>query len=86
MQVIQTVSQPNSILKLFRNEFSKPLSDMINLSFNQAIFPKLLEIANVTLFTKKATNLIVITRGLFLFYLILVKFMKNVCTLVIFSE
>ena len=57
MQVIQTVSQPNSILKLFRNEFSKPLSDMINLSFNQAIFPKLLEIANVIPVHKKGNKL-----------------------------
>ena len=79
-------SGPNSIsskiLKLFKKEFSKPLSDIINLSFNQGVFPNLLKIANVTPFTKKVTSLIVITTNLFLFYLILVKFMKNVCTLV----
>ena len=57
MQVIQTVSQPNSILRLFRNEFSKPLSDMKNLSFNQAIFPNLLKIENVIPIHKKGNKL-----------------------------
>ena len=42
---------PNStltkILKLFKKEFLKPLSDIINLSFNQGVFPNLLKIVNV---------------------------------------
>ena len=72
-------SIPTKILKLFKKEFSKPLSDIINLSFNQGVFPNLLKIAMLSQFTKKVTSLIVITTDLFLFYLILVKFMKNVC-------
>ena len=72
----QTVFQPK-----FWN-FSKPLSDIINLSFNQGVFPNLLKVAIVIPFTKKMTSLIVITTDLFLFYLTLVKFMRNVCALV----
>ena len=41
-------SIPTKMLKLFKKEFRKPLSDIINLSFNQGIFPNLLKIANVT--------------------------------------
>ena len=73
-------SIPTKILKLFKKEFSKPLSDIINLSFNQGVFPNLLKIAMLSQFTKKVTSLIVITTDLFLFYLTLVKFMRNVCT------
>ena len=40
-------------LKLLKKEFSKPLSDIINLSFNQGVFPNLLKIANVTPIHKK---------------------------------
>ena len=54
-------SGPNSIatkiLKLFKKEFSKPLSDIINLSFNQGVFPNLLKIANVTPIHKKGGKL-----------------------------
>ena len=75
-------SIPTKILKLFKKEFSKPLSDIINLSFNQGVFPNLLKIAMLSQFTKKVTSLIVITTDLFLFYLTLVKFLRNVCTLV----
>ena len=38
---------PTKILKLFKKEFSKPLIDIINFSFNQGIFPNLLKTANV---------------------------------------
>ena len=81
-------SIPTKILKLLKKKFSKPLSDIINLSFNQGIFPNLRKIANVIPIHKKVTSLTVITTDLFLFYLTLVKFMKNVCTLVsqIFSK
>ena len=50
-------SIPTKILKLFKKEFSKPLSDMINLSFNQGIFPNLLKIANVIPIHKKGDEL-----------------------------
>ena len=55
-------SIPTNILKLFKKEFSKPLSDMINMSFNQGVFPNILKIAKLSLSTKKATRSIVITR------------------------
>ena len=73
-------SIPTKILKLFKKEFSKPLSDVINLSFNQSVFPDLLKIANVTPIHKNSESLIVITTDLIFFYLILVKFMKNICS------
>ena len=46
-------SIPTKILKLFKKEFSRPLSDIINLSFKQGIFPNLLKIANVIPIHKK---------------------------------
>ena len=50
-------SIPTKILKLFKKEFSKPLSDIINLSFNQGVFPNLLKIANVIPIHKKGDKL-----------------------------
>ena len=54
-------SGPNSIptnnLKLLKKEFSKPLSDMINMSFNQGVFPNILKIANVIPIHKKGDKL-----------------------------
>ena len=46
-------SIPTNILKLFKDEFSKPLSDMINMSLNQGIFPNMLKIANAISIHKK---------------------------------
>ena len=48
---------PTNILKLFKKEFSKPLSDMINMSFNQGICPNILKIANVIPIHKKGDKL-----------------------------
>ena len=48
---------PTNILKLFKKEFSKPLSDMINMSFNQGVFPNILKIANVIPIHKKGDKL-----------------------------
>ena len=50
-------SIPTNILKLFEKEFSKPLSDMINMSFNQGVFPNILKIANVIPVHKKGDKL-----------------------------
>ena len=54
-------SGPNSIptnnLKLLKKEFSKPLSGMINMSFNQGVFPNILKIANVIPTHKKDDKL-----------------------------
>ena len=44
-------------MKLFKKEFSKPIKDIINLSFNQSVFPNLLKIANVILIHKKGDKL-----------------------------
>ena len=46
-------SIPTKILKLFKKEFSKPLSDIINLPFNQGVFPNLLKLVNVIPIHKK---------------------------------
>ena len=45
------------ILKLFKKEFSKPLSDVIKSVFNQGVFPNLLKLANVTPIHKKSEKL-----------------------------
>ena len=66
-------SIPTNIFKLFKKEFSKPLIDMITISFNQGAFQNLLKRVNVT------PTLTVITTDLFPFYLISVKVMKNLC-------
>ena len=54
-------SGPNNILtkilELFKKEFSKPLSDIINLSFNQGVFPNLLKTVNVIPIHKKVDKL-----------------------------
>ena len=48
---------PTNILKLFKKEFPKPLSDMINMSFNKGVFPNILKIANVISIHKKGDKL-----------------------------
>ena len=55
-------SIPTNIIKLFKKELSKHLSDIINMSFNQAgVFPNILKIANVgSLSTKMVTRSIVL--------------------------
>ena len=50
-------SIPTNILKLFKKESSKPLSDMINMSFHQGVFPNILKIANVIPILKKGDKL-----------------------------
>ena len=50
-------STPTNILKLFKKEFSKPLSDIINMFFNQGVFPNILKIANVISIHKKGDKL-----------------------------
>ena len=50
-------SIPTNILKLFKKEFSKALSDIINISFNQGVFPNILKIANVIPIHKKGDKL-----------------------------
>ena len=50
-------SIPTNILKLFKKEFSKPLSDIINMSFNQSVFPNILKIANAIPIHKIADKL-----------------------------
>ena len=46
-----------NVLKLFKKEFSKPLSDMINMSFNQGVFPNIFKIENVISVHKKGDKL-----------------------------
>ena len=52
---------PNSIstkiLKDYKSEFSKPLSDIMNTSFTTGIFPSVLKVANVIPVHKKHDKL-----------------------------
>ena len=48
---------PTNIFKLFKKEFSK-IYETINMSFNQAVFPNILKIANVILIHKNGNKLI----------------------------
>ena len=50
-------SIPTNLLKLFKKEFSKTLNDIINLSYNQGVFPNLIKIANVNPIHKKGDKL-----------------------------
>ena len=51
------------------------------MSFNQGVFPNILKIAKMlSLTTKEVTSSILITTDLFPSYLILAKFLKNLCT------
>ena len=50
-------SLPTNILKPFKKEFLKPISDIINMSFNQGVFPNFLKIANVIPIHKKGDML-----------------------------
>ena len=50
-------SIPTKILKEFKTELSEPLSDMINVSFNEGIFPDFLKVANVIPIHKKGEKL-----------------------------
>ena len=50
-------SIPTKILKDYKSEFSKPLSDMINTSFKTDIFPSALKVAHIIFFHKKGDKL-----------------------------
>ena len=48
---------PTKILKDYKSEFPKPLSDMINTSFTTSIFPTALKVANIIPIHKKGGKL-----------------------------
>ena len=50
-------SIPTKILKDYKSEFCKPLSDMINTSFTTGIFPSVLKVANIIPIHKKGDKL-----------------------------
>ena len=50
-------SVPTKLLKLMKDKLSKPLSDIVNLSFSSGIFPTKLEIGNVIPVFKKGDKL-----------------------------
>ena len=50
-------SIPTKILKDYKSEFAKPLSDMINTSFTTGIFPSALKVANIIPIHKKGDKL-----------------------------
>ena len=49
-------SLPTDILKKFKNEISKPLSKLINLSLSHSIFPNVLKLARITPIYKKGED------------------------------
>ena len=60
MKVNKGVGQnsiPTKILKDYKSEFSKPLSDMINTSFTTGTFPSALKVRNITPIHKKDNKL-----------------------------
>ena len=60
MKVNKGVGQnsiPTKILKDYKSEFSKPLSDMINTSFTTGTFPSALKVGNITPIHKKDDKL-----------------------------
>ena len=77
-------SSPNSIpakiLKVFKKEFSKPLSDIINLPFNQGVFPNLLKIANDIPIHKKGCQFDCNNYRPISLLSNIGKIMKNLCT------
>ena len=50
-------SIPTKILKDYKSEFSKRLSDMINTSFTTGLFPSALKVANIIPIHKKGDKL-----------------------------
>ena len=75
-------SIPTNISKLFKKEFSKPLSDMINMYFKQGIFPNILNIANVIPIYRKGDKFDCNNCRPIPSYLMLPKFLKNLCTFI----
>ena len=52
-------SIPPSFLRDFREELSKPISDIINISFNTGVYPDRIKLAKVVSIYKKGSKLIV---------------------------
>ena len=50
-------SIPTKLLKEFKTKLSEPLSDLINVSFNNGIFPDFLQVANLIPIHKKGEKL-----------------------------
>ena len=59
-------SIPNKILKTFKLYLVEPIKHLINLSFNEGIFPMLLKYANVCPIYKRKIRSFVRITGLFL--------------------
>ena len=70
---------PIKILKGYKSEFSKPLSDMISTSFTTVIFPSALKVANIIPIHKKNDKLDCNNYCPYLFYLTLVKILRKWC-------
>ena len=55
-KAIAPIAYQQKILKEFKTELSKPLSDLINVSFNKGIFLDFLKVANIIPIHKKLKN------------------------------
>ena len=70
-------SIPTRILKGFKKELSKPLSDVIKISFSSGIFPDSMKLAKVVPAYKKTTNLTAATTGQPCYYQTWANSLKN---------
>ena len=76
---------PNSILtnilKLLINDVSSELTQLFNLSFSRGFFPLLLKTSKFIPVYKKDTKLQCLITGQYLYYQILAKYLKDLCTI-----
>ena len=72
-------SIPYRILFLLKNEISKQLADLFNISFITGVFPSVLKTAKVVPVFKKDSKLIITIIAQSPCYQILKKFLKNLC-------
>ena len=74
-----STSIPVTILRDAIDFLVRPLTLILNQSFEQGIFPEILKIAQVSPIIKKKTLSLLATTTLYLYYLYLVKSLKKLC-------
>ena len=72
-------SIPTTIVKDNINVSVRPLTLILNQSFEQGIFPEILKIVQVLQFARKKTSSLLTTTALYLYYLYLAKSLKKLC-------
>ena len=74
-------SVPVTILKTIRDYISEPLAFLVNDSFASGNFPEKIKLARITLVLRKVQDLTWTIIDLFMFFLILVNYLKKLCTI-----